>query len=472
VAILYEHANYGGRWTAFGADDADFGNDEIWHDRASSIRIRTVPQCSGDGIYLYEHSNYSGRCRKFTGNYADLKDTGFNDLASSVRLVGSYGGGQYKVTLCEHANYGGTCSSFTSDDNDLGNNAIRHDRTSSVKIDTTSSRDYYLPWPAGQDLYVIQDNNRKPTHEGKLQYAWDFSEDERGTKEGHPIAAVADGTVVVRKDSTSWGWYVVIEHSEPDGTPKYSLYAHLREIDANVREGESICRGALIGRIGRTGQIIGNAAHLHFQFMDAIWEGQHSAPSVPGSFNEVGGDGVPRHHEWYQSQNTSPSSYPCPTDQYRAQYYDNRSLSGNPTFTRCENPPINYDWGIGRPGNGVGNDRFSVRWTGRFNFSSGNYTFIAKADDGIRVYIDGTRIINAWWDQVPTEYRANRSLSSGEHEVKVEYYENEGGALVQVRWERADLTCPTDQYRAQYYDNRSLSGSPTTPANPHHALRQ
>jgi len=50
--------------------------------------------------------------------------------------------------------------------------------------------------------------------------------------------------------------------------------------------------------------------------------------------------------------------------------------------------------------------------------------------------VDGNLLIDAWRDQAPTEYRANRSLSSGEHEVKVEYYENSGGAVAQVRWEQ------------------------------------
>lgn len=149
----------------------------------------------------------------------------------------------------------------------------------------------------------------------------------------------------------------------------------------------------------------------------------------------------------------------CSTGQYRAEYYNNRSLSGNPTFTRCEGS-INYNWGGGGPGNGVGNDNFSVRWKGRFNFSGGNFTFIARADDGIRVWVDGNPIIDAWRDQAPTEYRANRSLSAGEHEIKVEYYENGGGAVAQVRWEQASITCP-NQYRAEYYNNRYLSGSPT-----------
>ena len=172
-------------------------------------------------------------------------------------------------------------------------------------------------------------------------------------------------------------------------------------------------------------------------------------------YYERGGGAVAR--LWWERIGSGPGT--CSTGQYRAEYYNNRSLIGSPTFTRCEGS-INYDWGSGGPGNGVGNDNFSVRWTGRHNFSGGNYTFIARADDGIRVWVDGSLIINAWRDQPPTEYRTNRSLSAGEHEVKVEFYENGGGAVAQVRWEQASVTCP-NQYRAEYYNNRYLSGNPT-----------
>ncbi|MCS6910677.1 MAG: PA14 domain-containing protein [Anaerolineales bacterium] len=156
------------------------------------------------------------------------------------------------------------------------------------------------------------------------------------------------------------------------------------------------------------------------------------------------------YHAW--SRFGFGNSTSCAAGQYRAEYYNDRSLSGSPTFTRCEGS-INYDWG-GSPGNGVGDDNFSVRWTGRHYFRKGNYTFIARADDGIRVWVDGSLIIDAWRDQAPTEYRAKRSLSAGEHEIKVEFYENSGGAVAQVGWEQASITCPI-------YRNRSLSGSPT-----------
>ncbi|MBN1964023.1 MAG: hypothetical protein JW910_05220, partial [Anaerolineae bacterium] len=150
----------------------------------------------------------------------------------------------------------------------------------------------------------------------------------------------------------------------------------------------------------------------------------------------------------------------CPTGQYRAEYFNNRYLSGSPAFTRCESS-INTDWGVGGPGGGVGSDNFSVRWTGRFVFGAGTYTFIARADDGIRLWVDGVQIINQWQDQAPTEYRVNRSLTAGEHEVKVSYYENAGGAVAQVRWEAVSATCPVGQYLAEYFNNRYLSGSPT-----------
>jgi hypothetical protein len=128
---------------------------------------------------------------------------------------------------------------------------------------------------------------------------------------------------------------------------------------------------------------------------------------------------------------TPPSS--CPTNQYLAEYFNNIGLSGSPTFTRCESS-INYSWGSSGPGNGVPNDNFSVRWTGNFNFNAGTYTFTARSDDGIRVWLDGSLIVDAWKDQSPTTYQATRTLSAAEHLIKVEYYERGEGAVAQVSW--------------------------------------
>jgi hypothetical protein len=151
-----------------------------------------------------------------------------------------------------------------------------------------------------------------------------------------------------------------------------------------------------------------------------------SSRTIPQTIGVVKGNSTP-----------PPPPPPSCTNQYKAEYYNNKTLSGSPTFVRCENWPINWDWGSSGPGNGIGTDNFSVRWTGTAYINSGNYTFIARADDGIKVWLDNTEIINGWKDQSPTEYKVTKSVSAGNHSIKVEYYENGGGAVAQFRWEQA-----------------------------------
>jgi chitodextrinase len=135
----------------------------------------------------------------------------------------------------------------------------------------------------------------------------------------------------------------------------------------------------------------------------------------------------------------SPPS--CPTGEYSAHYYGNMTLSGAPVLQRCETA-INHDWVSGSPATGVPGDRFSTRWTRTSSFTAGSYEFTATADDGIRVWVDGAPVIDAWKDQAPTTYRATRILTAGDHVVKVEYYENGGGAVAKVSWQLSQLPAP------------------------------
>ncbi len=152
------------------------------------------------------------------------------------------------------------------------------------------------------------------------------------------------------------------------------------------------------------------------------------------SDNRIGNDRVSSLR--VERRGNAPSPAQCP-GQYRAEYFANRSLSGSPVLIRCEGWPIRHDWSGGSPGGGVPDDGFSARWTGRARIEAGAYTFIARADDGIRVWLDSALILDGWRDQPPTEYRVTRDVSAGEHDIRVEYYENGGGALAEFRWERA-----------------------------------
>jgi chitodextrinase len=131
----------------------------------------------------------------------------------------------------------------------------------------------------------------------------------------------------------------------------------------------------------------------------------------------------------------------CPAGGYSAHYYGNMTLAGTPALQRCESA-INHGWGSGSPGPAVPADRFSARWTGTFSFAAGSHEFTATADDGIRVWVDGTPLIDSWKDQPPTTYRAMRILTAGEHVVKVEFYENGGGAVARVGWQLSQVPVP------------------------------
>jgi hypothetical protein len=170
------------------------------------------------------------------------------------------------------------------------------------------------------------------------------------------------------------------------------------------------------------------------------------------SHNVVAGVSPPTYRATYEP--AVPAS--CPKGQYLAEYFANPSMGGSPTFSRCE-PTIANSWASGGPGNGVGADGFSVRWTGRFDVTAGSYSFTVRADDGVRLRVDREKLVNAWVDHKATTYRASKTLAAGEHEVKLEYYENGGDAVAELAWRG----CAPGRWVAEYFNNRMLTGTPT-----------
>jgi hypothetical protein len=134
-------------------------------------------------------------------------------------------------------------------------------------------------------------------------------------------------------------------------------------------------------------------------------------------------------------QQTSSPSVTCSGSEYKAEYFNNRALQGTPVV-RCEPWPLNLKWGAGSPAAGIPSEGFSSRWTGRAQINAGTYKFTAFGDDGIRVWLDGVLIINEWRDQA-AYFSVTRTVAGGMHDIRVEHYENLGGAGVEFRWEPA-----------------------------------
>ena len=128
-----------------------------------------------------------------------------------------------------------------------------------------------------------------------------------------------------------------------------------------------------------------------------------------------------------------PTSGPCKPDQWVAEWFSNSAMKGSPVAETCE-AAIDNTWKYDAPDvKGVPKDQFSVRWTTTFAADdSGEYAFTAYTDDGIRVLVNGERVIDSWRDQATTRYTATVKLGAGEHTVVVEFYENGGEATARV----------------------------------------
>lgn len=150
---------------------------------------------------------------------------------------------------------------------------------------------------------------------------------------------------------------------------------------------------------------------------------------------------------------TSAASYP----HWKGEYFNNQTLSGSPTLT-IDNVAINFNWGTGSPDPSIPGSHFSVRWTRSQAFEAGTYRFTATADDGIRVWVGGTLLIDQWHDQPPTTYSANITLASGNYPLRVEYYQNGGGAVAILTWAPAPPT--GGGWSGQYFNNPSFAGAP------------
>ena len=63
-----------------------------------------------------------------------------------------------------------------------------------------------------------------------------------------------------------------------------------------------------------------------------------------------------------QGQAETPVKAADSDPSWRARYWNNKDLAGNPVVERDEGE-INYNWGGGSPDGAVNSDKFSARWT-------------------------------------------------------------------------------------------------------------
>jgi len=126
---------------------------------------------------------------------------------------------------------------------------------------------------------------------------------------------------------------------------------------------------------------------------------------------------------------------------FLAEYFANKNLEGKPRISRVEEEIYipgakSPSPGIGGEYPGIGQENFSVRWTGKLQAPvTGEYVFAFSGDDGFRVYLDGKCIIDHWVDGTFRGVTGTASLEAGKtYDLKVEFYQGGGDCMAELNW--------------------------------------
>ncbi|MEN8251707.1 MAG: glycoside hydrolase family 3 C-terminal domain-containing protein, partial [Bacteroidota bacterium] len=134
--------------------------------------------------------------------------------------------------------------------------------------------------------------------------------------------------------------------------------------------------------------------------------------------------------EFYLTKEGEPGIY--------AEYFNNKEVEGEPDLTRIEKSiDFNWGWGIDRNDGSPGSpdpdiirpNKWSARWTGKFKSpGEGWYEIGLRSDNGVRMYLDEEKILDAWIDGKSGKFKVARYkfVKDKWYDLKIDFYENIG----------------------------------------------
>jgi beta-glucosidase len=140
-------------------------------------------------------------------------------------------------------------------------------------------------------------------------------------------------------------------------------------------------------------------------------------------------------------------------------YFRGRDLQGAPLVTRVD-PTVAFRWDRGAPTDelvargelpaerALEGDSFSIRWTGQLvPPASGEYELTVTGNDGVRLYLDGRKVLEEWSEtSVARAVSAKLSLEGGRaHDLKLEYFEAARDAEVRLGWKPPGAGTPFEE---------------------------
>ena len=150
--------------------------------------------------------------------------------------------------------------------------------------------------------------------------------------------------------------------------------------------------------------------------------------------------------------------------------YNNKTLSGSSIKTDVD-ATVNFDWQSGSKAAGLPSDNFSVRWTGQVQPEhSETYAFYTQADDGTRLWVNGTLLIDDWTNHAVREKQGQITLQADQkYDIKLEYFENGGNAVCKLLWSspsQSKQVIPSAKLFPPDASNAKNSNQPLVKPNP------
>jgi murein DD-endopeptidase MepM/ murein hydrolase activator NlpD len=370
----------------------------------------------GGGVILYKHANYSCGGQGEGGGYVIRNNAGsqdvpgaFDNQASALRVPSGW-----SVRLYEHINRQG--ASVCRSGNDANFSGDTFDGTGFSLNDQVSSFEVYdnpncVP-PLSQDRWNVTYYKDK---ELKTLCSLPTTLDDVYLFKDWETEAPATGC-----NADNWSARYVRLFNLAAGT--YDFYLGTDDW----------------GRI----KIDGDTVVDNWQ-----WAGQHYASrTLPAGIHEITVEfadaiSTARLSAWWKGPGYAIPQEVRQPGQWYAQYWGNREVWWDPVVLVNEGPgPLNHSWGDGGPGFGLPENRFSGRFEREVQFECGYYKFNISADDGVRFWVDGKLTLDKWFDRAGS-YSVIVDQADGNHELKVEYYENGGDAAISLDWKLV-LACP------------------------------
>ena len=122
-------------------------------------------------------------------------------------------------------------------------------------------------------------------------------------------------------------------------------------------------------------------------------------------------------------------------------------------------PNVDHFWDWGAPHENLPVDNFSVRWTGWISApQDGRYKLVFPCNDGLRVTLKGSRIIDEW-HQATVNFEVSVDLTKEPQPIMIEFCEYTGTSWVEMLWQPVGAKLPTHVPTEAFYPDEASAKS-------------